>query len=183
MAARSIGLSALGLFVVGAFLVFVAYPRVEAGFVARSQDESGSTLRLVSDAVDQAIGRHEPVPGLIAGDPKLIDMLTGAKPDGIVPFVNEKLRQIAMSVAASEIYVLDVTGTTLASSNYREPDSFIGKNFAFRPYFQRAVEGQTARFHALGTTSGERGFFFFSANTGRDHGGGGAGGQGDSGYL
>lgn len=157
--------SAKAFLVVGALLVFAAsvaisFPRIEARFIEASQEEGNSTLRLVSDAVDQAVGRFQPVPGLIAGDPILVDLLTAKDRSGIAPFVNEKLRQTALSVDASQIYVLDRDGTTLASSNYRDVDSFVGKNFSYRPYFQRSLLGEVATFHALGTTSRERGFFF-----------------------
>lgn len=143
--------------VVGSVMIF---PRVQAAYFLRAQDDSSTTLRLVSGAIDQAIGRYDPIPELIAGDPKLSELLREANNEGLVPFVNEKLRHMAISVSASEIYVMDATGRTIASSNYREEASFVGKNFAFRPYFQRSIAGKASQFHALGTTTGERGFFF-----------------------
>ncbi len=151
--------------VVLAFLIlflasFLAYPRVEAALIKRAQDTSNSTLRLVAGAIDQAIGQYRPIPGLIAGDPVFRRLLDEAGNEGLIPFANEKLRHIAGSVAASEIYVLDPSGTTVAASNYRDERSFIGKNFAYRPYFQKALAGEVAQFHALGTTTRERGFFF-----------------------
>lgn len=159
-AARTATVLLMGTLALNYALSIFAFPGIENAFIARSQDDSKSMLRLVSDAVDQAIGRYEPVPGLIAGDPLLRALLTDTENEGLVPYVNEKLRQTARAVNASEIYVLDADGTTIASSNYRETDSFMGKNFAYRPYFQKAVQGEAAKFHALGTTSGERGFFF-----------------------
>lgn len=139
---------------------FLAYPRVEAALITRAQDASKSTLRLVSGAVDQAIGQFKPIPGLIASDPIFQSLLAETDNEGLVPFVNEKLRHIADAVGASETYVMDPVGTTVAASNYRDAGSFVGKNFEYRPYFQRALAGESAQFHALGTTSGERGFFF-----------------------
>lgn len=139
---------------------FLAYPRVEASLISTAQTASKSTLRLVSGAVDQAIGQYDPIPTLIAGDPVFRELLRQTENEGIIPFVNEKLRHMAESVGASEIYVMDTSGVTIAASNYREVDSFVGKNFDFRPYFSRAIAGETAVFHALGITSGERGFFF-----------------------
>lgn len=140
----------------------VAYPWIEEKLVLREQDRSRSTLRLASGVVDQAIDRFKPLPGLIATDPVFRELLDDPGNQGIVPFVNEKLRHLRDSVEATEIYVMDANGTTLASSNYREPGTFVGSNFSYRPYFQRALGGETTQFHALGTTSGERGFFFAS---------------------
>jgi C4-dicarboxylate-specific signal transduction histidine kinase len=51
-------------------------------------------------------------------------------------------------------------GNTVASSNRNDPDSFVGQNFSFRPYFQMAIRGQAANYLALGTTSSKRGVYF-----------------------
>jgi two-component system C4-dicarboxylate transport sensor histidine kinase DctB len=54
-------------------------------------------------------------------------------------------------------------GDTLAASNWGQEDSFVGRNFAFRPYFREAMAGRPGRFFGLGTTSGKRGYFFAAA--------------------
>ena len=140
--------------------VLYSYSSANEFYQNRAQASARSTLVLVAEAVDQAVGRFEPIPGLIAGDPALRQMLDQGADVGIVPFINEKLRQIALSVGASEVYVMDRSGLTVAASNYRDTDSFLGRNFGFRPYFTESLAGRNAFFHALGTTSGERGFFF-----------------------
>jgi len=144
----------------GIAFVFQAYSWASDYYQKRAQASGQSTLALVAGAVDQTIGRFQPLPGLIAGDPDLQHMLRQDAGTGLAPFISEKLRQIAISVGASDVYVLDQTGLTVAASNYRDEDSFLGRNFAYRPYFTQAIGGKSAFFHALGTTSGERGFFF-----------------------
>lgn len=66
---------------------------------------------------------------------------------------NEILEEVARAVHADVIYLMDLEGKTLAASNWREQDSFVGKNYKFRPYFQQAVNGQTGRYTAKGVTS------------------------------
>lgn len=154
-------ITAFALIAVCAIAAFIqAYVWANGFYQKRAQGAGQTTLVLVAEAVDQAVGRFQPIPGLIAGDPALRQMLSQNVESGFVPFMNEKLRQIAISVDASEIYVMDRTGLTVAASNYRDKDSFVGRNFSFRPYFIQSLAGKTAFFHALGTTSGERGFFF-----------------------
>jgi len=58
------------------------------------------------------------------------------------------------------LYVIDRDGLTLAASNWDSPAPFVGSNFAFRPYFQAAIQGQTGRYPALGTTSNKRGYYY-----------------------
>lgn len=56
-------------------------------------------------------------------------------------------------------YLMNYEGTTIASSNRDAPDSFLGKNFAFRPYFQEAIHSAPATYLALGVTSKKRGVY------------------------
>lgn len=143
-------------------LGYLALPRMERFFTERTQTESTATLRIIADGLNQTVGRYEPLPELLAERQSLAYVLREPGNDGLIPFVNEQLRQSALSVGASDIFLMDTDGLTVAASNYRTDRPFIGENFDYRPYFQRAVEGQSARFHALGTTSGERGFYFAS---------------------
>lgn len=60
-------------------------------------------------------------------------------------------------------YLIDRQGNTIASSNRNEPDSFVGQNYAFRPYFQRTIMGDPIvylGYLALGVTSGKRGVYY-----------------------
>ncbi len=57
-------------------------------------------------------------------------------------------------------YLMDKNGITLCSSNRNAPDSFVGKDFAFRPYYKKAITGMPATYLALGTTSRKRGVYY-----------------------
>lgn len=59
-------------------------------------------------------------------------------------------------------YVMDFQGTTLASSNRNDPESFVGKNYVFRPYFMKAIRGDpgVSIYLALGITSQVRGIYY-----------------------
>jgi len=70
------------------------------------------------------------------------------------------MNRVRARVGASVCYVLDAAGQTVASTNRDEPDSFVGKSYAFRPYFLQAMEGRPCQYHAVGVTSGKRGFYF-----------------------
>ncbi|MES9844232.1 MAG: ATP-binding protein, partial [Candidatus Sedimenticola sp. 6PFRAG5] len=56
-------------------------------------------------------------------------------------------------------YLMDRQGVVRASSNWRMPDSFIGNDYHFRPYFQDAIKGGQGRFFAVGVTTGRPGLF------------------------
>ncbi len=65
-------------------------------------------------------------------------------------------------------YLMDSQGNTIASSNRYDKDSFVGQNFAFRPYFQQAIQGKLATYLALGIASGRRGAYYSYPVLGRD---------------
>ncbi|MGP1357700.1 MAG: sensor histidine kinase, partial [Roseicyclus sp.] len=146
--------------VVAVALAFAALPRIEAHYLARAGAADRATLRLATEVLRGALERTQALPALIAERPILAQLLRDPGNSGLVPFTNELLRQSALSLDVSDIYVMDLSGRTVATSNYRSDHSFLGRNFAFRPYFTDAMSLGFGRFHALGTTSNQRGYFF-----------------------
>lgn len=149
----------LGL-VMMAVLLWAIWPRLERSYVLRAAQSDAATLELVTQVLRGGLERAEALPSLLAERPILAQMLRDPKGSGLRPFVNEQLRLSALSLDVADIYVMDLNGDTVAASNYRSGRSFIGRNFAFRPYFTDALSQGKGRFYALGTTSGERGYYF-----------------------
>jgi two-component system, sensor histidine kinase AauS len=54
---------------------------------------------------------------------------------------------------------MDTTGRVMATSNWRDVDSYLGEDLSFRAYFQNAVRGQPGRFYGIGSTNGEPGYY------------------------
>lgn len=73
--------------------------------------------------------------------------------------LNRKLEDLVAGTSASVLYVLDKTGVAIAASNWREPTSFVGNDYAFREYFSRAMQDGTAEQFALGTSSNRPGLY------------------------
>jgi diguanylate cyclase (GGDEF)-like protein/PAS domain S-box-containing protein len=76
-----------------------------------------------------------------------------------IEYADSALDRYNSAINASVSYLMDADGMTVASSNRKDPDSFVGKSYRFRPYFQEAAKGQPGRYFALGITSGKRGFY------------------------
>ena len=137
-----------------------ARPAIERIFIARLAGEAQPTLNIALQGLDSTLERFEPLAKLIAERPILAELLKDPDNQGLAPFVNEQLRLTALTLGVSDVYLMDIGGTAIAASNYRKDASFIGRNYRFRPYFQQALEGGLGRFFALGTVSGQRGYFF-----------------------
>ena len=73
---------------------------------------------------------------------------------------NATLDHFKETLAADECYLMVPSGKTIASTNRNDSDSFVGQNFAFRPYFKEAISGKPSTYLALGTTSGKRGAYY-----------------------
>jgi len=151
----------LAVIVLGAVAAsFAALPGLERTFLLRDGERSEATLRLAVEGLRGALRRHEPLPTLIAERPILRTFLNNPDDAALQAEINEQMRQSAIALQASDVYLMDVTGLTIAASSYLKELSFVGRSFHYRPYFTQALAGGLGRFFALGTTSGERGYFF-----------------------
>jgi len=119
-----------------------------------------NTLQLAELALRGQMERFERLPELIA-EHALVKAIAGDPLDGgVADVANRYLQSIQQLLGASDIYFMGLDGMTRAASNFDADKPFIGRNFAFRPYFTDAVSGGEGRFYALGTTSGKRGYYF-----------------------
>lgn len=98
------------------------------------------------------------VPQVLASTRSVQGLLTAPSP-AAVKEENEVLEETARNVQLDVIYVMDINGNCLAASNWRARDSFVGHNYAFRPYFEEALAGQTGRYIAKGITSKKAGYY------------------------
>lgn len=129
-------------------------------YLQQGATQAEATLRLTAHGLSGHLARYEMVPQLLA-DLDLIRLLATRTADPVQRSrVNTFLVQRNAALNASDIYIMDMTGETIAASNYTRPDSFVGQTFSYRPYFTLAARGDQARFYALGTTSGVRGYYF-----------------------
>jgi two-component system C4-dicarboxylate transport sensor histidine kinase DctB len=77
--------------------------------------------------------------------------------------VNAYLEQLNDRAGTLAIYVINLQGQVVATSNWRRPDSFLGEDLRFRAYFQDALSTGVGRLFGIGTTRGEPGYYLASA--------------------
>ncbi|WNZ78766.1 ATP-binding protein [Pseudomonas sp. P105] len=125
--------------------------------------QNRQTLDLYVANLLGTLHRYEVLPQILGELPALRATLL-APDDGIIQGnANRLLKNISAQTGAEVMYLMDPTGKTLAASNWDKHDSFVGRNFAFRPYYIEAMAGRLGRFFGLGTTSAKRGYFFAAA--------------------
>ena len=119
-----------------------------------------NVLQLAATALSGQLDRFERLPPLIAEDANIRALAADPRNSDLVDRTNLYLERIQVLLGASDIYLMDSDGLTIATSNHASETSFIGGNFAFRPYFYEAMQGRMGRYFALGTTSKKRGYYF-----------------------
>jgi two-component system C4-dicarboxylate transport sensor histidine kinase DctB len=100
------------------------------------------------------------LPALLADDFRLQSLLIAPQNRDQQQQVNRFLSYVSEIAGLLDVYLMDASGVTLAASNWQDELTFVGSNFAFRPYFIDAMNGRPGRYYALGTTSGRRGYYF-----------------------
>ncbi|MCK8784463.1 ATP-binding protein [Roseomonas sp. NAR14] len=125
-----------------------------AGLQQGAEAETALRVALLRSEID----KQRSLPLVLAGDPDLREALATRDP-GRLAALSAKLERLNEATGAGVIYVLDAAGLTLAASNWRDADSFVGSNYGFRPYARLALANGAAEQFALGTVSRQPGLY------------------------
>ncbi len=136
---------------------------VERYYLEGLQRKNGQTLDLFAANLLGALQRFEVLPQILGRLPDVQQALLAPTEHQAQHTANQLLKRIQLQTGADVIYLMDAQGLTLAASNWDAERSFVGNNFAFRPYFRNALQGDTGVFFGLGNTSFKRGYYFGSA--------------------
>ncbi|WP_416358272.1 sensor histidine kinase [Aureimonas phyllosphaerae] len=146
----------LAMLVVMAWLAAGAL--ADRAMLARLNAQAGASLPLAMAVLRSEVDKQRSVPAILSEDPDIRDILAAPSPAG-VDRVNRRLEELRRTTGATVLYLLDTTGLTIAASNFAEPDSFVGSDYSFRPYFARAMRTGAAAQFALGTKSRRSGLY------------------------
>ena len=128
------------------------YARVHVAEVAQRASFYALTL-------ESQLARYESLPRIAALEPVLAQLLDDPGNAQLREQANTYLKAVQTNAELSAAYVMTANGATLAASNSDSPGSFVGSNYAFRPYFSNAMQHGVGRFYGVGNTTGEAGYF------------------------
>ena len=109
--------------------------------------------------LDSELAKFKQAPAILSHDPRILGYFSKQT---TAQQLNLLLEDWASQSLADTIYIHDDSGTVVASSNYQDPKTFVGENFAFRPYFSQAINGDKSQYVGLGARSNVRGYFLSS---------------------
>jgi two-component system C4-dicarboxylate transport sensor histidine kinase DctB len=144
--------------VLAAVAIWATGAQIQARALAdlRRQAEASAALRVA--VLRSELNKQRTLPLALAEDVELKAALRGRDPAALQA-LDRKLEMLGAEAQAADVYVLDAKGEALAASNWRLPTSFVGSNYAFRPYYLETMRRGAAETFALGTVSHRPGLY------------------------
>lgn len=141
--------------------LYFYYDSIKTAALNEDQIVSVSHVKAIERSVSQMILRYQRIALALSLHKELsLALVNSFSPR--LDQANQILDLFNSSIQTDVCYLLNKKGVTIASSNRLAKDSFVGKNYAFRPYFKESIKGNPSVFMALGVTSGIRGIYFTS---------------------
>ena len=103
----------------------------------------------------------------VSGLPPIREAFSATAMDALAA-ANATLDHFQRALDVDVCYLMNREGITIASSNRHDPDSFVGKDYSFRPYFRKAIEGKPSIYMGRGVTSKKRGVYYSHPVHGRE---------------
>lgn len=148
-------LAALGLALLAAGLAGEATRRV---VVARVTGRVAQDASLRQALLASEIARFRLLPRALADDRDLVAAVPGGSARARAA-LDRKLERLAREFGAAAIYAIGRDGRAFAASNWNRRDSFVGRDYGFRPYVREAQARGSGRQFALGTASRRPGLY------------------------
>ena len=139
-------------------LGYIAYLFSEHNGIKTLSESGERQLELHARTLESEINKYTYLPSVLELESSVSELLNDPTPE-LRGQVNDYLEGLNRRSRSRAIYVLDTTGRVLATSNWRDADSYLGEDLSFRAYFQDAVRGQPGRFYGIGSTTGEPGYY------------------------
>ena len=138
---------------------YLYYSSVRDSAFKEARRQAVSRLEMIAKHLSALLSENARPVQALAGMNEMREALVHPDDTGALARANAVLDHFRQSFEVDVCYLMDPRGVTIASSNRDDPDSFVGQNFAFRPYFTRATRSAPVNYLALGTTSGKRGVY------------------------
>ncbi|PXX50949.1 ATP-binding protein [Aquitalea magnusonii] len=123
------------------------------------QQESARRLARNAGFLEHEVDKYGLLPLAASYNDTLREALLHAADPPQLARANDYLLRLNQGAGSLQAYLMDRQGKVIASSNWQQKDSFVGRNIAYRPYFQQAAANRITTFYAVGTTGNATGFY------------------------
>ena len=138
--------------VIAVLLVWGSYGYFTQSFTETLRSQAQTRAALYAGNIKSTLQKHSVVPFLLAQDVTL----TAALQSDSYASTSQRLIQISEEIGSASVFLLDISGRVVASSNRRQ----IGKFFRGEPYFINALRNSSTVFSTSSTGQNTYRFFF-----------------------
>jgi len=125
------------------------------------QLRAAAQQRLAVEAarLDGHLSRFEYLPSLLETSSSVFRLLDAPGDPALRQTVSQYLKSINLLAGADNLYVLGVSGDTLAAADFEQPGTPFGQNLSYRPYVSEALSKGRGAFFGVGITSARAGYY------------------------
>ena len=113
-------------------------------------------LSLFADSLNSELEKYRFIPKVLMLDASLLAQANNPNLAFAIDQPNQRLQHIRQTTNADEVFIMDATGTTIASTN---PEN-VGNRYQHSPFYNSARAGESGGFFTLGLYAGIRGYYF-----------------------
>ena len=127
---------------------YLYYASIKESAFKEAERQAVARVQIIKKNLSSYLSENRKPVRALAGMKELRQVL--GQPQNLKAMVNANavLDHFNKTLDTEVCYLMTSEGDTIASSNRNAPDSFVGKNFDFRPYFQQAIHGTPATYLA-----------------------------------
>jgi two-component system C4-dicarboxylate transport sensor histidine kinase DctB len=145
----------------GALAAQVAGRGVEARALDRMAADAAADAQLRQALMASEIARFRLLPLALSDDR---DVVAADHSNVGAARLDAKLEALAGATGAMVMYVIAPNGHAIAASNWRHPDSFVGRDYHNRPYFSDAIAHGAGDQFSMGSVSHKPGLYLARRN-------------------
>ncbi|WP_028535068.1 sensor histidine kinase [Paludibacterium yongneupense] len=131
--------------------------------IGELRDSGQHRLDLYASSLEREIGQYAYFPKVVGLDQKVSALLADPANSALAKQVDIYLEHLNEHAGTMDIYLMTPGGKVIATSNWNQADSFLGRDLSYRPYVKAARPGHVEGFYGIGTTHNDPGYYLSSA--------------------
>lgn len=135
-------------------MLFFLHNWIKNYYLEQQVNQQSVRVENYRNTLEAALGRYDYLPFVLSQNEQIF-RLAFSQPQQ----ASQLLESIKDNSQVDAIYIMDLEGNTISSSNWNKENSFVGKNYGYRPYFKQALSFQKGQFFGVGATTSIPGYF------------------------
>ncbi len=127
---------------------------LKKSYQSEIKEKQNVTVDIYRNTLEAALARYDYLPHVLSQNNKLFEQAFSQ-----AELASQALAAFKESSKVDVIFIMNEEGETIASSNWKQKNSFVGKNYGYRPYFKQALKQQKGQFFGVGATTNIPGYF------------------------